>query len=136
MVPISMHYEEKQRQWTLTIVNWVILVASVLLTVYNLQFNSPLSILSLALLDIACIIGLFLNYRGRYIPAAILVSVMVLVAITSNIYEGDGLFDPGVVAYPIFVILGSMLFGKRSVLVFTISSIIPLALIGYLQTRG
>jgi putative nucleotidyltransferase with HDIG domain len=133
---ISMHYEEKQRQWTLTIVNWMVLVASVLLAVYNLQFDSPLSLLSLALLDAACLIGLYLNYHRRYIPAAILISGMVLVAITCNIYEGDGLFDPGIVAYPIFVILGSMLFGKRSVLVFTVSATIPLIFIGYLQSKG
>jgi putative nucleotidyltransferase with HDIG domain len=136
MGPISRHYEKNQRQWTLTIVNWIILAAAVLLTLYNLQFNSTLSIISLFLLDIACVIGLLLNYGGRYLPAAVLISAMVLVALTCNIYEGDGLFDPGLVAFPIFVILGSMLFGKRSVAVFTISAIIPLVFIGYLQTRG
>jgi putative nucleotidyltransferase with HDIG domain len=136
MWSISEHYEKTQRKWTLTIVNWVILVSSLLLTVYNIQFNSILSMISLSLLDVACIVGLILNYRGRYIPAAILISVMVLVALTSNIYEGDGLYDPGVVAYPIFVILGSMLFGKRSVLFFTIYSIIPLVFIGFLQSKG
>ena len=136
MWPLSVPYEQNQRKWTLTIVNWAILVSSLLLTLYNLQFDSILSIISLTLLDVVCVIGLILNYRGHYIPAAILISVMVLVAITSNVYEGDGLYDPGMVAYPIFVILGSMLFGKRSVLVFTISSIIPLVFIGFLQSRG
>lgn len=136
MWPLSVPYEKKQRKWTLSIVNWTILAASLLLTLYNLRFDSTLSIISLSLLDVACIIGLILNYRGYYIPAAILISVMVLVALTSNIYEGDGLFDPGLAAYPIFVILGSMLFGKRSVLVFTLSSIIPLVFIGFLQSRG
>jgi putative nucleotidyltransferase with HDIG domain len=136
MSPLLSPYEEKQRTKTLTFVIWVTLVASLLLTLFNLQFGSRLSLISLFILDILCIIALVLNARDYYFFAAIFISVMILIAITFNIYDGDGVFDPGVVAYPIFITVGTLILGKRSVLGFTLSSVISLLLIGFLQSRG
>ena len=136
MVPLLSPYEMKQRRWTLNYVIWVTLAASLLLTLFNIQFGSVLSLISLAILDILCIIALVLNNRGHYFISAIFISVMILIAITFNIYDGDGLFDPGVAAYPIFIIVGTLILGKRAVLGFTLSSVISLLFIGFLQSRG
>jgi putative nucleotidyltransferase with HDIG domain len=135
-MPPSLTYENQQRKWTLTVVIWVTLIASSIFTAYNLQFGSPFSLFSLFSLDLLCIVALILNYQGYYYAAAMLLSSMVLVAITLNIYDGDGLFDSGVVGYPMFIILGTLLFGKRSVIGFTLASMISLIMIGYLQWKG
>jgi putative nucleotidyltransferase with HDIG domain len=136
MIPLLSPYEKKQRRWTLTFVIWVVLAASLLLTLYNIQFGSRLSLISLSILDILCIIALVLNERGHYFAAARFISVMILIAITFNIYDGDGLFDPGVAAYPIFITVGTLILGKRAALGFTLSSAISLLFIGFLQSRG
>lgn len=137
MRPISSPFEKSQRHWTLTVVTWIVLIASLLMTFYNFKFDSILSLVSLTVLDILCIVQLILNYRGVYLPAApLVISIAVLIAITLNIYEGDGLFDPGIVAFPIYIIIGTMLFGKRSMPGFALSSTIALFLVAFLQSRG
>ncbi len=136
MLPLLSPYEKNQRRSTLTYVICLTLVASLLLTLFNIQFGSILSLISLSILDILCIIALVLNLRGHYYAAAIFISVMILIAITFNIYDGDGLFDPGVAAYPLFITVGTLILGKRAVLGFTLSSVISLLFIGFLQSKG
>jgi putative nucleotidyltransferase with HDIG domain len=136
MVPLLSPYEKQQRKLTLTFVIWITLAASVLLTFYNIKFGSILSLVSLFILDILCIIALVLNNRGHYFAAAIFMSVMILITITFNIYDGDGLFDPGVATYPLFITVGTLILGKRAVVGFTLASVISLLFIGFLQSRG
>jgi len=136
MLPLLSPYEKNQRRSTLTYVICLTLVASLLLTLFNIQFGSKLSLISLSILDILCIVALVLNLRGHYYTAAIFISVMILIAITFNIYDGDGLFDPGVAAYPLFITVGTLILGKRAVLGFTLSSVISLLFIGFLHSRG
>ncbi len=40
MLPLLSPYEKKQRKLTLTFVIWMVLAASLLLTLYNIQFGS------------------------------------------------------------------------------------------------
>jgi len=135
-VAIVTPYETRQRQRTLTIVIWMILIASLLLMLFNLQFDSVLSILSLIALSLLCILALVMNQRGHYVTAAVLLSIMVVLALTISIFEGDGLFDPGVVAFPIFIILATMLLGSRSVLGITFAAVILLLVVAYFQSQG
>ena len=129
-------FKKKQLSWTLNFVIWVTFLASLLLTIFNLQFASRLSLISLAMLDISCVVALALNIRGYHLAAAILISCTTLIAITANLFEGDGLFDPGIAAYPIFITIGTLILGKRAILGFTFSSMLSLSFIAILQSRG
>lgn len=61
---------------------------------------------------------------------------MILIALTFSIVDGDGLYDPGVAAYPIFIILGTVLIGKCSMFGLTLASVISLLFIAFFQSRG
>jgi len=54
-----------------------------------------------------------------------------------NLYDGDGILDPtGILAYPICIICGSLLLGKRFVPLFLVGSIASLVTIVYLERAG
>jgi len=129
-------YETDQRRSTLDFVIIALFVASMSLTIYNLQFKSALSLVSLEGVDFFCILGFALNRMGRYTEAAILTTSMSLVAVTFNVYDGYGLFDSGMVAYPLVIVLGAMVLGRRAVKWLSFASLVSLFLIGYLQWKG
>jgi HD-GYP domain-containing protein (c-di-GMP phosphodiesterase class II) len=76
------------------------------------------------------------NQRGHYLPAAILVTIMVLVAADYNLYQGNGIHDPGIVSLPILVTFGSLLFGKRAAPFFALAGIVSVIAIGSLEISG
>ena len=129
-------FEASLRWRTLNYVLLVLFIAATALLLYNLQFGSIFSLVSLGLLDSLCLVSFGLNSRGHYRFAAILCIVASLLAVNFNVYDGYGLFDSGVVAYPIFIILGAMLLGRRTVPWLSIAALASLGLITYLQWSG
>jgi HD-GYP domain-containing protein (c-di-GMP phosphodiesterase class II) len=65
-----------------------------------------------------------------------LLSLVVLVVITVNLYNGDGVRDPGLMAYPIFIMVGTLLFGKRAAPYFAITVVLSLVGIVALEVSG
>ncbi|MBI3159027.1 MAG: HD-GYP domain-containing protein [Chloroflexi bacterium] len=59
--------------------------------------------------------GLWLNRRGRFTPAAALLVALVFMGLNFNLYDSGGLEDPGIAAYPIFILLCGFLFGRVSI---------------------
>ena len=69
---------------------------------------------------VVCIPALLLNQRGHYVPASVTATVIVLIAIVYNLYQGHGIHDSAVVAVPIFVMFGPLLFGRRALPLFLV----------------
>lgn len=132
----STEYETQKRKQFVNRTIWITMVASLLFGVINLQLNSWGSVLVIIFSAVTCIAALWVNYRGRELLASVLVCSSVLFAITYSIYDGDGLLDPGIVGYPIFVLLGTLLLDKRYTLWLTLAAILCLSLIGILQANG
>ena len=80
-----------------------------------------------------CIPILVLNAKGRFSLAAFLLSFVILVVITVNLYDGDGVHDLGLLSYLIFIMVGTLLFGKRASPYFAIAAIGSLTLIVWLE---
>ena len=59
-----------------------------------------------------------------------------LLAITLNLYDGDGLHDAGILAMPIFIMTGTLMFGKRAAVYFALAAILALTAIVYLELGG
>ena len=129
-------YQSGQRRTMLAAILWVVLGASLLLGVFNLRFQSHASAISLFTLAALCIPLLILNARGNYLPAAAVLSLFLLTAINVNMIDGDGLLDPGMLAYPIFVMAGTLFFGKRAAPIFTVGAIVSTIGLVYLEVRG
>jgi len=125
--------EQARRQRMLGIILWTALIATAILGWFDIQFNTPISVISLFGTAGLCVPLLVLNAQGRFTLAASLLSLAVLAVITANLYDGDGVRDPGILAYPLFIMIGTLFFGKRAAPYFTLAAIASIALIVYLE---
>jgi putative nucleotidyltransferase with HDIG domain len=84
-----------------------------LIAIYFALINSGLTAVSFWVLALTSLIGLVLNYRHQYNWSAILPVLAGTAALFINFYDGISLYDPGIVALPLLIILASFLFGSR-----------------------
>src|SRR5690349_4749547 len=129
-------YEKNQRLRTLSAIIWIVFVASVALGLLNIQFRTWDSVIGLFGLALICIPLLWLNSKGQITPSALFLSIIVLMVININLFDGDGIRDSGLLAYPIFIMIGVLFFGKRATPYFSLAAILSLILIVYLEMRG
>jgi putative nucleotidyltransferase with HDIG domain len=129
-------YEKKQRIQTLSVVIWVILIASVALGVLNITFQTWNSVIALFSLAALCLPLLVLNSKGHYVLAALIFSVIILVVINFNLYDGDGIHDSGMLAYSAFIMISVLFFGRRAAPYSLLATVLSLVLIVYLEIHG
>jgi putative nucleotidyltransferase with HDIG domain len=129
-------YEKNQRVRALSAIIWIVLCVSVVLGVHNVQFRTWNSVIALFGLALVCVLLLWLNSKGQFVLSALTLSIIVLVVINVNLYDGDGIRDSGILAYPIFIMVGVLFFGKRAAPYFCIAAILSLFGIVYLEMRG
>ena len=129
-------YEKDQRIRTLSAIIWIVLSASVALGLLNIQFRTWNSVIALFGLAFVCVLLLWLNSKGQFTLAALILSILVLMVINVNLFDGDGIRDSGILAYPIFIMVGTLFFGKRAAPYFSLAAIASLFGIVYLEIRG
>ena len=129
-------YEKNQRVRTLSAIIWIVLIASIALGLLNVQFRAWNSVIALFGLAFVCTLVLWLNSKGQFTLAALILSIIVLMVINVNLYDGDGIRDSGILAYPIFIMVGVLFFGKRSAPYFSLAAIASLIGIVYLEIHG
>ncbi|MBI5563922.1 MAG: PAS domain S-box protein [Chloroflexi bacterium] len=64
--------------------------------------------------------------RGQLSAAALLVLLTTLGVVTVQLYIGQGIHDPTVSAYPVLVMLASLVFDRRRFIVFTVLALLSL----------
>ncbi len=129
-------YEPHLRKKILSVVLWSTIAVGVLTGLVNCtiaQWRPALVSFSMAVLSA---IGLRLNHFGRYTPSSLLVSLVIIFVIDYNMLDGYGLQDPAVIAFPILVIFGSLLFGKRAAPIFALVGMLSVGGMAYLNARG
>src|SRR5689334_15222409 len=129
-------YEKNQRIHTLSAILWIVLIASVALGLLNIQFHTWDSVIGLFGLAIFCIPLLWLSAKGQITLAALSLSAIVLMVINLNLFDGDGIHDSGILAYPIFIMIGVLFFGKRAAPYFGLAAIVSVIGIVYLEING
>jgi diguanylate cyclase len=129
-------YEKNQRVRTLSAIIWIVLIASIALGLLNVQFRAWNSVIALFGLAFVCVLLLWLNSKGQFTLAALILSIVVLMVINVNLYDGDGIRDSGILAYPIFIMAGVLFFGKRSAPYSSLAAIASLIGIVYLEIHG
>jgi putative nucleotidyltransferase with HDIG domain len=132
----SVSYEYSQRVRTLSFVISIVLVASLFLGLLNIQFRTWDSVIALFGLALFCVPLLWLNTKGHFTIPAFFLSLIVLMVINVNMWDGDGIRDFGLLAYPIFIMIGILFFGRRTVFWFTLASIVSLVAIAFLEIHG
>jgi len=129
-------YEKNQRTRTLSIMIWIILVASFSLGLLNIQYRTWPSVITLFSLAIFCFPLLWMNSKGYVTISAFFLSFIVLMVININMWDGDGIRDSGLLAYPMFIMIGILFFGKRTAPLFTLAAIGSLMTLVYLEIHG
>jgi putative nucleotidyltransferase with HDIG domain len=129
-------YEKNQRVRTLAAIIWIVLIASVALGLLNIQFRTWDSVIALFGLALICIPLLWLSSKGQLTISALLLSAIVLMVINLNLFDGDGIRDSGILAYPIFIMIGVLFFGKRATPYFSLAAIASLIGIVTLEIQG
>jgi HD-GYP domain-containing protein (c-di-GMP phosphodiesterase class II) len=129
-------YELQQREKTLSIVMWVAVYTSGLLGIVDFAIGAKVSTWALFGAVLLCLAGVWLIKRGDHLHASLLVSVAAYAALLFNLIDGNGIHDSGVMAYPAFIVFGSLLFGKASTRPFVVTSIASLGLVAWLERTG
>lgn len=135
-LPDRNSYNGQLRKRTLGMVLWGVMLTSLILGLDNAFLKAwPAAVLLFAL-SLLCVVGLEINERGQYILASGLTSTFIIIAAFYNTLDGGGIHDPGVLAYPIIIFLGSLLFGKRAAPILFMACAGSLILIGLLEIKG
>jgi two-component system cell cycle sensor histidine kinase/response regulator CckA len=127
-------YEKEQRRRILSSIIIITLVAAAIFGFINIFFyvsNDPAIIFFLV--SILCLPTLWLCRREHFTLSGILISILVFYMAHYNLVDGAGIRDPGVVAYPIIILVGGLLFGKRSIPIFTVMGIVSLIIVVWLD---
>ena len=130
-------YEQRQRRETLNKIIWAIFFISIPLACINFLFGSRSSALVIFCVPPACLVTFFLNKKGHYHAAGALISYLVFFAIVFDLYYAGGLTsDLGAVAFPVFIAICSLLFGKRGIYIFSTLTILSVITIGSFELNG
>ncbi len=122
-------FEQDQRKRILMITIWTGMLAAVILGIFDIQFKTWASVISSFGLALFCIACYFLNANGHYKTSALLFTLAVIIVISANLYDGDGIHDPGILAYPIFLLFGTLLLGKRALPFLALAVVVSVTLI-------
>lgn len=106
------------------------------IAIYFASINTGLTGFSFWALAGSSLVGVGLNYFQNYSWAASIPVVMGTIALFTNFYDGISLFDPGIVALPLLIILASFLFGSRMIFRVTLMLLAGVGLLGYLERAG
>ena len=128
--------EQAQRRRTLAIVLWIVIAAAVALAFVNLSIGAIPETIVLFAAAIVCLPALALNARGEYLPASGITTLVILTAIVFNMYQGHGVHDSAIVAVPLFVMFGPLLYGRRAVPLFLALGLASVAIIAALEMNG
>ncbi len=133
----SSNYEQAQKAKLLHYMLLSIFGSSSLAGIGNLLNGWTKETIFLSLLAAICLTGFFLNNKGYYKTAALILCGSLFVALGLLMYFGTGLYDGSIVAYPIFILCVTFLFGKRrGLLIATLLSILSLCVIYLLGVIG
>src|SRR5688572_18526593 len=107
-----------------------------IIAIYFASINTGLTSLSFLALSVSSLIGLILNYLQKYFLSASIPVIMGTFALFFNFYDGISLYDPGIVAIPLLIILTSFLFGSRLIYRVAFVNIVGVGMLVYLERTG
>ena len=129
-------YEARSRKLVSKRTIWVTALACLVFGIFNIDMASWSSVAAILAACGICVVALVANHKDRVRLANIMVCASILIAITYSIYDGDGLLDPGIIGYALFILIGTLLLEKRYTIWLTLASIVSLLFIGYMQVHG
>ncbi len=136
--PKSPGYEQTQKVKLLHVMQLAAFLGALAAGIENLlaQARAVPEAISLFLLAGVCLVSLYLNHTMRFDLAAFVLCASILLTMDYALYEGASLHDTGVVAYPVFILCTTFLFGRRGLFLSTFLSIASVAALYLLEVNG
>jgi two-component system sensor kinase len=134
--PRALEYEQDKKVKFLHTTLWVIFFAMLIFGYLNIGPDDSATATAMFATSGICLIGLYLNSRGHYFSAAVIITAVVLYINFFNLYDGISLADPGVTAFPIILIFSGFLFGKKAIIPITGINLVSIYLLVYLERSG
>jgi putative nucleotidyltransferase with HDIG domain len=116
--PQSISFEQQQKARYLHVALLSTSIACLLIAIFNISAEAFTFINLLLIIAAFCIAAVILNHHGYYTLAALMLNSLLWIASIFNLYDGAGLSDPGIVVFPILIVLSGFLF-RRWAVVFT-----------------
>jgi putative nucleotidyltransferase with HDIG domain len=130
-------YENSQRVRTLSIIIWIAMLVSFSLGLLTIQLKTWLSVVALVGLAAFCIPLLWLNNIGYTNVSSILLKLISLMVINFLVWDGNGIHDVGMLAYPVFIVISILLLSNRwEALFFTLAAIGSVVTTIYFEIHG
>jgi putative nucleotidyltransferase with HDIG domain len=129
-------YEQTQKAKLLHYMLLVAIAGSMIIGIINFQkgwYPEATFLFSFAGISL---IGFFLNHTQYSWYAGLILNISLYILICLMLYNGIGLYDETVLAFPFFVIFTTFLFGKRGLWIGTCLSIAAIIGIYFLQVYG
>ena len=114
----------------------VALWSTFFMALYFASINIGLTRVAFFALSLSSFIGVILNYFQKYFLSAYIPVILGTIALFFNFYDGISLFDPGIVAIPLLIVVSSFLFGSRFIYRVAFLNIVGIGLLGYLELAG
>jgi putative nucleotidyltransferase with HDIG domain len=104
----------EQRHRVLGLVIWITFGAAATMAIGNVWSGASIrEALALSGLSVLCLVALWLKVRRHLIAASILTFVSSLATVHFVVAVGEGIYDTGMLAYPMLIILSGWVFGPR-----------------------
>jgi HD-GYP domain-containing protein (c-di-GMP phosphodiesterase class II) len=129
------NFELAQKAKFLHVTLLIIAVGSIFLGIQNIAGGTYLDDFLFILSGIS-LLGIPLNKHGYFRPTVFFVAALMLALITFSLIDGIGLKDAGLIAYPLFIIYVSFLFGKDKSPFVTLLAIGSVVLVYFLDRMG
>jgi len=129
------NFELAQKAKFLHVTLLITAVASIFLGIQNMSGGTYLDDF-LFVLSGACFLGVLFNKHGYFKRTAFFVAALTLGLITFSLIDGVGLKDSGLIAYPLFIVFVSFLFGKNKSPFVTLITIGSVVLVYFFERMG
>lgn len=134
--PVSRDFEQTQKARLVHVALAVSGVGAIPLALVNLQQRATTFAGLLFVLAALSLVGLVLNSMGRTRLAVVFLAALIYGASVFTIIDGAGLADPGVLAFPILILLATFFFAWRGSLVSTVLSIATMIVLRQMALAG
>ena len=130
-------YERESLTQTLNVVLWALLgiwtvVIIVHMMISGLSFVSKTAIILLAILAVA----LWLVRRGHLMLPRLLVPTLMVSVVTMLAFNGHGLHDTIMAAFPVATLLGALFLGRKGILIFSGVALIAIVSLYFREKAG
>lgn len=130
-------YELRQRQAVLNYILLAVVVISLALVWVNFTVSDLLTAGLILMLIPACLFAFYQNLKGEFILAGIILCALILGITDFDLFGAGGLIsDAGVIAFPIVIIICSLLFGKRGLYIITGFCVLSITTLGVIDLNG